>query len=128
MSEMANTNLEGINGVRMSWNMWTWTKVEASKCVIPLTASISPIHPHLDIPTLCFTAKPVPLFSTLMLVSSSSSSSSSSLQNQFSFSCSILAWLGRRWAMSNRLWGVRRAIGLLPENTLVGYVSFGTQI
>ena len=46
----------------------------------------------------------------------------------FRFSCSILAWSRRRWAMSNRLWGVRHAIGLLPENALVGYVSFGTQI
>ena len=30
--------------------------------------------------------------------------------------------------MSNRLSGVRHAIGLLPENTLIGYVLFGTQI
>ena len=51
-SEMANANPEGINRVRMSWNVWTWTKVEASKCVIPLAASISPIRPHPDIPTL----------------------------------------------------------------------------
>ena len=30
--------------------------------------------------------------------------------------------------MSNWLSGVRHAIGLLPENALIGYVSFGTQI
>ena len=71
MSEMANTNPEGIDGVRMSWNVWPRTKVEASKCVIPLTASISPIYPHPNIPTLHFAAKPVPLFSTLTLASSS---------------------------------------------------------
>ena len=52
MSKMANANPEGIDEVRMSWNVWTWMKVEASKCVIPLAASISPIRPHLDIPTL----------------------------------------------------------------------------
>ena len=118
MSKMANANPEGIDEVRMSWNVWTWTKVEASKCVIPLAASISPICPHPDIPTLRFAAKLVPLFSTLTLASSSSLLSS--LQNRFSFSCSILAWSRRRWAMSNRLWGMRHAIGLLPENTLVG--------
>ena len=67
---MANTNLEGIDGVRISWNVWPRMKVEASKCVIPLAASISPICPHPDIPTLRFAAKPVPLFSTLTLTSS----------------------------------------------------------
>ena len=49
---MANANPEEIDGVRMSWNVWTWTKVETSKCVIPLAASISPIRPHPNIPTL----------------------------------------------------------------------------
>ena len=71
MSKMANANLEGIDGVQMSWNMWPQTKVEASKCIIPLAASISPIRPNPDIPTLRFATKPVPLFSTLTLVSSS---------------------------------------------------------
>nr|POE52978.1 protein transport protein sec23a [Quercus suber] len=67
---MANANPEGIEGVRMSWNVWPRTKVEASKCVIPLAASISPTRPHPDIPTLHFAAKHVPLFSTLTLASS----------------------------------------------------------
>ncbi|KAJ8774373.1 hypothetical protein K2173_011622 [Erythroxylum novogranatense] len=52
MSEMANTDPEGIDGVRMTWNLWPRTKVEASKCVIPLAACISPIRHHPDIPTL----------------------------------------------------------------------------
>ncbi|KAF5736623.1 protein transport protein SEC23-like [Tripterygium wilfordii] len=52
MSEMANTDPEGIDGVRMTWNVWPRTKVEASKCVIPLAATIAPIRPHPDIPTL----------------------------------------------------------------------------
>ncbi|KAL4331654.1 hypothetical protein HN51_038444 [Arachis hypogaea] len=52
MSEMANTDPEGVDGVRMTWNLWPRTKVDASKCVIPLAATISPIRPHPDIPTL----------------------------------------------------------------------------
>ncbi|CAN0898590.1 Protein transport protein SEC23 [Linum grandiflorum] len=52
MSEMANTDPEGLDGVRMTWNVWPRTKVEASKCVIPLAACISPIRHHPDIPTL----------------------------------------------------------------------------
>ncbi|XP_071713227.1 protein transport protein SEC23 F-like [Rutidosis leptorrhynchoides] len=42
---------EGIDGVRMTWNAWPHTKVEASKCVIPLAATISPIRPHPHIPS-----------------------------------------------------------------------------
>ncbi|XP_076897681.1 protein transport protein SEC23 E-like [Bidens hawaiensis] len=42
---------EGIDGIRMPWNAWPRTKVEASKCVIPLATSISPIRPHPLIPT-----------------------------------------------------------------------------
>ncbi|XP_054821521.1 protein transport protein SEC23 E-like [Prosopis cineraria] len=52
MSEMANTDPEGVDGVRMTWNVWPRTKVEASKCVIPLAASIALIRSHLDIPRL----------------------------------------------------------------------------
>ncbi|KAK8332614.1 hypothetical protein V6Z11_A10G152200 [Gossypium hirsutum] len=52
MSEMANMDPEGIDAIRMTWNVWPRTKVEASKCVIPLAASIAPIRPHTDIPML----------------------------------------------------------------------------
>ena len=51
MLEMANIDPEGIDGVWMSYNVWPRMKVEASKCVILLAASISPICPHPDIPT-----------------------------------------------------------------------------
>ena len=74
MSEMVNTNLAGIDGVRVSWNVWPQMKVEASKCVIPFAAFISPIHLTLISPcspTLRFATKPMPLFSTLTLASSS---------------------------------------------------------
>ncbi|OMO55495.1 Zinc finger, Sec23/Sec24-type [Corchorus olitorius] len=52
MSEMANLDPEGVDAVRMTWNVWPRTKVEASKCVIPLAACIAPIRPNPDIPTL----------------------------------------------------------------------------
>ncbi|KAK8548363.1 hypothetical protein V6N12_061277 [Hibiscus sabdariffa] len=52
MSEMASTDPEGIDAVRMTWNVWPRTKVEASACVIPLAVNIAPIHSHPDIPTL----------------------------------------------------------------------------
>ncbi|GLU10226.1 hypothetical protein SLE2022_270460 [Rubroshorea leprosula] len=52
MSEFANTDSEGIDGVRMTWNAWPRTKVEASKCVVPLAVSISPIRSHPEIPAL----------------------------------------------------------------------------
>ncbi|WOL12215.1 hypothetical protein Cni_G20981 [Canna indica] len=35
---------DGPDGVRMTWNTWPRSKVEASKCVIPFAASISPIR------------------------------------------------------------------------------------
>ncbi|KAI7741624.1 hypothetical protein M8C21_017633 [Ambrosia artemisiifolia] len=50
-TETPITDPEGIDGVRMTWNAWPRSKVEASKCVIPLAASISPIRPHSLIPT-----------------------------------------------------------------------------
>ncbi|PWA65142.1 Gelsolin domain-containing protein [Artemisia annua] len=40
-----------IDAVRMTWNTWPRSKVEASKCVIPLAASISPIHYHPNVVT-----------------------------------------------------------------------------
>ncbi|KAK6790220.1 hypothetical protein RDI58_014020 [Solanum bulbocastanum] len=51
-TEMAQPDAEGIDGVRMTWNAWPRTKVEASKCVIPIASSIHLIRPHPDLPTL----------------------------------------------------------------------------
>ncbi|CAN4105998.1 unnamed protein product [Withania somnifera] len=51
-TEMAQTDAEGIDGVRMTWNSWPRTKVEASKCVIPIASSIHLIHPHPTLATL----------------------------------------------------------------------------
>ncbi|XP_065861492.1 protein transport protein SEC23 E-like [Euphorbia lathyris] len=181
MSEMANTDPEGIDGVRMTWNVWPRTKVEASKCVIPLAASISPIRHHPDIPTLpysplrcktcsaalnsfarvdftakiwicpfCFQrnhfpthysmisetnlpAELYPQYTTLQFtlpnpnvnpnnpVNAAPAPSTSPvflfvldtcmIEEEFDFVRSAL----------------KRAIGLLPDNALVGFVSYGTQ-
>ncbi|KAG6526383.1 protein transport protein SEC23-like [Zingiber officinale] len=45
----AASDPDGPDGVRMTWNNWPRTKVEASKCIVPVAASISPIRPS---PTL----------------------------------------------------------------------------
>ncbi|GAV58984.1 Gelsolin domain-containing protein/zf-Sec23_Sec24 domain-containing protein/Sec23_trunk domain-containing protein/Sec23_helical domain-containing protein/Sec23_BS domain-containing protein [Cephalotus follicularis] len=177
MSEMANPDLEGIDGVRMTWNVWPRTKVEASKCVIPLAASISPIRPHPDIPTLpyaplrcktcsailnCFsrvdfTAKIwicpfcyqrnhfphhysmisetnlpgelYPQFTTVQYTlpqnpDPNNNNPSSGSSPVFVFvldTCMIEEEMG--FVKS----ALKQAIGLLPDNALVGFVSFGTQ-
>ncbi|KAF5465105.1 hypothetical protein F2P56_015136 [Juglans regia] len=177
MSEMANTDPEGLDGVRMSWNVWPRTKVEASKCVIPLAASFSPIRPNPDIITLpyaplrCKTCSAVlnpfsrvdfaakiwicpfcyqrnhfpPHYSMISetnlpgeLYAQYTTVQYSLFQNPnpnpnltptlppvFLFmldTCMIEEEMG--FVKS----ALKRAIGLLPENALVGFVSFGTQV
>ncbi|KAA8548337.1 hypothetical protein F0562_000021 [Nyssa sinensis] len=181
MSEMATADPEGIDGVRMPWNAWPRTKVEASKCVIPIAASISLIRPHPDIPTLpyaplrcktcaaalnpfcrvdftaliwicpfCFQrnhfphhysaisetnvpAELYPQYSTIQYTLTSIPNSLSNPNNPdastqppvFVFvldTCMIEEELG--FAKS----ALKQAIGLLPDNALVGFVSFGTQV
>ncbi|KAE8658431.1 hypothetical protein F3Y22_tig00116971pilonHSYRG00466 [Hibiscus syriacus] len=175
MSEMANTDPEGIDAVRMTWNVWPRTKVEASKCVIPLAATIAPIRPHPDIPTLpyaplrcrtCsaalnafarvdFTAKiwicpfcyqrnhfpphyamisetnlPCELYPQYTTVQytlypdPNNPAGAPQLPPVFVFvldTCMIEEELG--FVKS----AMKQVIGLLPENALVGFVSFGTQ-
>ncbi|KAL0798723.1 hypothetical protein Bca101_053898 [Brassica carinata] len=180
MAEMANMDPEGMDGVRMTWNVWPRTKVEASKCVVPLAASISPIRRHSDIPSLpyaplkcrtcvavlnafarvdfaakiwicpfCFQRNPFPphyhMISETNLpgelypqyttveyalppaVDPRSGAAAQTPQTHppvFVFvldTCMIEEELG--FAKS----ALKQAIGLLPENALVGFVSFGTQ-
>ncbi|KAI4370428.1 hypothetical protein MLD38_018782 [Melastoma candidum] len=45
---------EGIDGVRMTWNVWPRTKVEASKCVVPLAACISPLRSYPAVPKMAY--------------------------------------------------------------------------
>ncbi|XP_059632086.1 protein transport protein SEC23 E-like [Cornus florida] len=174
MSEMASPDPEGIDGVRMTWNVWPRTKVEASKCVVPIAASISPIRSHPDIPTLpyaplqcktcsavlnpfcrvdftaliwicpfCFQrnnfprhysavsetnvpAELYPQYTTIQYSLANPSNPEASPQpHVYLFvldTCMIEEELG--FAKS----AMKRAIGLLPENAMVGFVSFGTQV
>ncbi|XP_012478437.1 protein transport protein SEC23 isoform X1 [Gossypium raimondii] len=174
---MANSDPEGVDGVRMTWNVWPRTKLEASKCVIPLAASIAPIPPHSDIPTLpyaplrcrtcsaalnaysrvdflakiwicpfCYqrnqfpphyamiseTNLPCELYPQYTTVQytlqtnpdPNNPSNAPQLQPVFVFvldTCMIEEELV--FAKS----ALKQAIGLLPEQALVGFVSFGTQ-
>ncbi|PRQ38303.1 putative von Willebrand factor, type A, Zinc finger, Sec23/Sec24-type, sec23/Sec24, trunk [Rosa chinensis] len=173
MSEMANTDPEGIDGVRMTWNVWPRTKVEASKCVIPLAACIAPIRFHTDIPTLpyaplrCKTCSAVlnsfsrvdfnakiwicpfcyqrnhfpphysmisetnlpgelyPQYTTVQYSLPIDSTTHSLPAPVFVFvldTCMIEEEMG--YVKS----ALKQAIGLLPENALVGFISFGTQV
>ncbi|OWM84240.1 hypothetical protein CDL15_Pgr011625 [Punica granatum] len=177
---MAAMDPEGIDGVRMTWNVWPRTKVEASKCVIPLAASIAPLRPHQDIPTLpyaplrckcsavlnpcasvdytgklwicpfCFNrshfpphysmisetnlpGELYPHYTTVQYAIPSSPLQPQSFDGSppnshppvFMFvldTCMIEEELG--FAKS----ALKQAVGLLPENALVGFVSYGTQV
>ena len=37
--------LEEADGVRLTWNVWPSTRVEAAKCVVPCAALYSPVKP-----------------------------------------------------------------------------------
>ena len=171
---MASTDPDGPDGVRMTWNVWPRTKVDASKSVIPLAVSFPPIRPHADSPTLpyaplrCRTCSAVlnPFsrvdFSAKIWIcrfcfqrnqfphhysSLSESNLPAELYPQFTSllytltppggaappppppvyvfvldTCVIEEELGFAKSAMNR------AIGLLPEHALVGFVSFGTQV
>ncbi|QCD83001.1 protein transport protein SEC23 [Vigna unguiculata] len=175
MSEMAPTDPEGVDGVRMTWNLWPRTKVEASKCVIPLAATIALLRPHPDIPPtlpyapLCcktcssvlnpfsrvdFTAKiwicpfcfnrnhfpphyaqisetnlPAelyPQYTTLQY-----QLNNNNINPNFTHS-PVFLFLLDACVIAEELHflksALRRALGLLPDNALVGFVSFGTQV
>nr|XP_043625700.1 protein transport protein SEC23-like isoform X2 [Erigeron canadensis] len=172
-TEMASTDPEGIDGVRMTWNAWPRTKVEASKCVIPFAASISPIRPHPHIPSnpyaplrcktcsavlnpfcrvdfsaliwicpFCFQrnhfphhfsgisetnvpAELYPQYTTIEYSFPNSDIHHVTPPNVYVFvidTCMIEEELG--FARS----ALQQALEFLPENALVGFVSFGTQV
>ncbi|KAI3822994.1 hypothetical protein L1987_10597 [Smallanthus sonchifolius] len=169
-TEMATTDPEGIDGVRMTWNAWPCTKVEASKCVIPFAASISPIRPHPHIPTnpyaplqcktcsavlnpfcrvdfagliwicpFCFqrnhfphhfsgiseTNVPAELYPQYTTIEYAFPNSDTHPPPVYVFvldTCMIEEELG--FARS----ALQQALEFLPENALVGFVSFGTQV
>ncbi|KAG2406916.1 uncharacterized protein HKW66_Vig0061740 [Vigna angularis] len=171
MSEMASPDPEGVDGVRMTWNVWPRTKVESSKCVIPLAATVALIRPHPDIPRLqyaplrcktCssalnpfarvdFTAKIwicpfcyqrnhfppqyhaisetnfpgelYPQYTTVEYILPLSNSLNPSPVFLFLLDTCLI-----EEEIQFLKSALRRAIGLLPDNALVGFVSFGTQV
>ncbi|XP_057957479.1 protein transport protein SEC23 E-like [Malania oleifera] len=181
MAEMATTaaDPEGLDGVRMTWNVWPRSKVDASKCVIPLAASISPIRPYPDIPTLpyaplrcrtcptvlnpfcrvdltakiwicpfCFqrnqfphhysmisdTNLPAELYPqyTTIQYSSNQTNNPSNLENSTQSVSPVFLFVLDTCMIEEELGFVKlalkQAIGLLPDNARVGFVSFGTQV
>ncbi|OVA12982.1 zinc finger protein [Macleaya cordata] len=177
MSEMAVTELDGIDGVRMPWNVWPRSKVEASKCVIPIATSISPIRSHPDIPNLpylplrckscscilnphaivdfavkmwicpfCFQRNqfpphysmisdsnvPAELYPQYTTVEYSLSSGHIPDSASVSAPPPVFLFVLDTCVIEEELEFVKsalkRAIGLLPDNALVGFISFGTQV
>ncbi|KAL3611683.1 hypothetical protein D5086_002703 [Populus alba] len=169
MSEIPNTDPEGIDSVRMTWNNWPRTKVEASKCVIPLAASISPIRPHSEIPTLPYPPLRCKTCTSIMNCFSrvdftakiwicpfcyqrnhfpphysmiSETNLPAELYSQYTtIEYTLVGEIDAKSAFVFVLdtcmieeefeyvkSEVKRAIGLLPENAMVGFVSFGTQV
>ena len=56
--------LEDVDGVRMPWNIWPSSRVEALKCVIPFSALYTPNKPiqHLQVGAQQCTFTPWDLF------------------------------------------------------------------
>lgn len=172
---------DGLDGVRMTWNCWPRSKVEASKCVVPIAASISPIRAHPELITLPYSplrCKP-PCSAVLnpycrvdfatkiwicpLCLSRNhfphhySAISESNVPGELYHQCSTVEYDTSSSSAATAPGGVpqpllppvflfvldtclieeeldfvksamRRAIGLLPENALVGLVTYGTQV
>ncbi|KAJ0988934.1 hypothetical protein J5N97_007290 [Dioscorea zingiberensis] len=164
---------DGPDGVRMTWNAWPRSKVEASKCVVPLAASISPIRPLPDghvlpYPPLrckppCFAALnpfcsvdfsnriwtcpfcfsrnvfpphyhaisesnvPGELYPTLSTVEYAPPPAPHSPPPPPPVFFFVLDTCLIEEELDFLKSAMRRALGLLPENALVGLVTFGTQ-
>ncbi|XP_078447153.1 protein transport protein SEC23 E-like [Wolffia australiana] len=178
MAEMASAGeAEGIDGVRMTWNNWPRSKVEASKSVVPIAASISPIRSHPDLtvlpypPLRCklpcsavlnpfchvdFAAKIwicpfchsrnhfphhyaavsetnvpgelYPQYTTIeyaLPASHDPAAAAAAASPVFLFVLDTCLIEDELEFVKSAL---RRAIGLLPDNALVGLISFGTQV
>ncbi|KAL7105980.1 hypothetical protein ACP275_07G082400 [Erythranthe tilingii] len=176
--ELAQTDPEGIEGVRMTWLNWPRSKVEASKCVIPIAASIQPIRPHVDLqilpyaPLRCKTCSSVlnPFcrvdFTALIWIcpfcfqrnhfpqhysSMSQTNMPAELypnfpsieysipnnQNPQNYNpvvapSPIFLFVLDTCMIEEELEAaksaLKRAIGMLPDNAMVGFISYGTQV
>ncbi|KAL9269206.1 transport protein SEC23 E-like protein [Drosera capensis] len=171
---------ESIDGVRMTWNAWPRTKVEASKCVIPIAATIAPIRRHPEIPSLpysplrcktCFSclnpfcqvdfaakiwicpfcfqrnhfpqhyagvseanvpAELYPQYTTVQYSLDANLSGAGVGEVRGAMAAPVFVFVVDTCVIDEELGFVKsalkRAIGLLPDNALVGFVSFGTQV
>ncbi|EPS74608.1 hypothetical protein M569_00146, partial [Genlisea aurea] len=175
--ELAQTEPEGIDGVRMTWFNWPRTKVEASKCVIPIAASIQPIRPHVDLKILpypplrckacsavlnpfcrvdftaciwicpfCFqrnhfpqhyssmsqTNLPAELYPNFTSIEFSISNYQSSLIGPAVSQSPIYLFVLDTCMIEEELnfakSALKRAIGMLPDTAMVGFISYGTQV
>ena len=45
-------DLEAVDAVRLTWNVWPNSKVEATKCVIPFSAIYTPVKKIPEMPVL----------------------------------------------------------------------------
>ncbi|MCL7024876.1 hypothetical protein MKW94_005137 [Papaver nudicaule] len=160
----------GLDGIRMTWNSWPTTKLDANKIIIPIAISISPIRSHPDIqilpytPLRCKTCSCIlnpfsrvdfsvkiwicpfcfhrnqfpPNYSTMI----SDSHLPAELYPQFttveySFPCQIPSSPVFLFVLDSCIINeelefvksaIKQAITLLPDNALVGFISFGTQV
>ncbi|KAL0924373.1 hypothetical protein M5K25_005195 [Dendrobium thyrsiflorum] len=179
-TEVATSDPDGFDGVRMTWNAWPRSKIEASKCVIPVAASISPIRSFPDLVVLPYSplrCKPpcsavlnpfcrvdfpsriwiCPFcFSRNHFPQHYAAISESNVPGELYPQCSTVEYaipaLGSGGDPSAAPYlpppiflfvidtcvieeelgfvksAMRRAIGLIPENALVGLITYGTQV
>ncbi|XP_058103196.1 protein transport protein SEC23 E-like isoform X2 [Magnolia sinica] len=164
------SDVDGIDAVRMTWNVWPRSKLDASKCVVPIAASISPIRSSPDIPILpylplrcktcdctlnpysrvdfpakiwicplCFqrnhfpphyaaiseTNMPAELYPQFSTVEYALPTAADPPRPVFLF---VLDTCLIDEEMDFVKSALRRAVGLLPDHALVGFVSYGTQV
>ncbi|CAK9204791.1 unnamed protein product [Sphagnum troendelagicum] len=136
MADLAD--LEALHGVRMPWNVWPSSKAEATKCVVPLTAIVTPLHaaPALTVlpygPLRCKSCRsllnpfcrPAELFPQCATVEYTLPGELG-LPPVFLFvldTCIIEEEL--RYLKTS----LTQAITLLPENAMVSLITFGAQV
>ncbi|PHT82418.1 hypothetical protein T459_15433 [Capsicum annuum] len=172
-AELAQTDIEGIDGVRMTWNSWPRTKVEASKCVIPIASSIHLIRHHPDLATLpypplrcktcttvinpfarvdfqaliwicpfCFqrnhfphhysgmneASVPAELYPQCTTIEYSIGAPRSDFGNYLPVYLFVLDTCMLEEELEYAKSGLKRAIDMLPDNAMVGFISYGTQV
>lgn len=52
-ADFINQN-EDRDGMRLTWNVWPATRIEATKLVVPLAAMVTPLKERPDMPPICY--------------------------------------------------------------------------